>query len=62
MSLKKLMERECIYLMGAGLDEAPMTYKDIHSIMSSQLKLVDIIESFLLKIVKMADGKERSEY
>lgn len=60
-SLRKLMADQGIYLMGAGLDEAPMAYKDIHSIMESQADLVEILGSFLPKIVKMADGRERPE-
>lgn len=61
LSLRELMKKEDVYLMGAGLDEAPMAYKDIHSVMDSQSKLVDVLGSFLPKIVKMADGKERPE-
>jgi tRNA-splicing ligase RtcB len=60
-SLRDLMKKEGIYLMGAGLDEAPMAYKDIHSVMDSQFELVDVLGSFLPKIVKMADGRERAE-
>lgn len=60
-SLRDLMKKEGIFLMGAGLDEAPMAYKDIHSVMDSQSELVDVLGSFLPKIVKMADGREKPE-
>ena len=36
-------------------DEAPMAYKDIHTVMASQRELVDVLGSFTPKIVRM-DG------
>jgi tRNA-splicing ligase RtcB len=44
-----------IELIGGGLDEAPMAYKDIHTVMASQRDLVDVLGSFTPKIVRM-DG------
>ncbi|MFD1875144.1 RtcB family protein [Hymenobacter bucti] len=44
-----------VELIGGGLDEAPMAYKDIHSVMASQRELVDVLGSFTPKIVRM-DG------
>jgi tRNA-splicing ligase RtcB (3'-phosphate/5'-hydroxy nucleic acid ligase) len=44
-----------VTLLGGGLDEAPFAYKDIHTVMKNQKALVDVIGTFLPKIVKM-DG------
>jgi tRNA-splicing ligase RtcB len=44
-----------IELIGGGLDEAPMAYKDIHTVMASQQGLVEVLGSFSPKIVRM-DG------
>jgi tRNA-splicing ligase RtcB len=44
-----------VELIGGGLDEAPMAYKDIHTVMASQRELVDVLGSFTPKIVRM-DG------
>ncbi|WP_311136249.1 RtcB family protein [Hymenobacter cellulosivorans] len=45
-----------IELMGGGLDEAPMAYKDIHQVMAHQRDLVDVLGSFTPKIVRMDAG------
>lgn len=42
-----------VELIGGGLDEAPMAYKDIHTVMASQSDLVDIVGVFHPKIVRM---------
>ncbi|HEU4718718.1 MAG TPA: hypothetical protein VFU15_12830 [Bacteroidia bacterium] len=42
-------------LLGGGLDEAPHAYKDIHTVMASQVDLVDVVGSFTPRIVRM-DG------
>ena len=44
-----------VTLHGGGLDEAPMAYKNIHQVMTSQRELVDVLGSFTPKIVRM-DG------
>ncbi|MCC2546569.1 RtcB family protein [Hymenobacter sp. BT175] len=44
-----------VVLQGGGVDEAPMAYKDIHAVMQSQQELVDVLGTFLPKIVRM-DG------
>lgn len=43
-----------INLIGGGLDEAPMAYKDIEQVMSHQRELVDIVGSFQPVVVRMA--------
>lgn len=45
-------------LIGSGLDEAPQAYKDINRVMAAQSELVDVVGSFLPKIVRMC-GDER---
>lgn len=47
-----------VELIGSGLDEAPMAYKDIHKVMDAQRELVEVLGSFMPKIVRMC-GDER---
>jgi tRNA-splicing ligase RtcB len=42
-----------IDLIGSGLDEAPMAYKDINKVMEAQRDLVEVVGSFQPKIVRM---------
>ena len=50
-----------ITLMGSDIDEAPMAYKDIHTVMAAQNDLVDVLAKFEPRIVRMADAKEKPE-
>ncbi|HVS90844.1 MAG TPA: RtcB family protein [Mucilaginibacter sp.] len=50
-----------ITLMGSDVDEAPMAYKDIHTVMAAQTDLVDVLAKFEPRIVRMADPKEKPE-
>jgi tRNA-splicing ligase RtcB len=59
--LKRVLEDRGVTLMSAGLDEVPMAYKDIDSVMAAQRGLVDIVARFDPKLVKMAPGGERPE-
>ena len=45
-----------VTLIGAGLDEAPMAYKDIETVLQSQTELVNVIGKFVPKIVQMDGG------
>ena len=46
-----------VELIGGGLDEAPMAYKNIAAVMASQQDLVEVIGSFTPKVVRMCgDG------
>jgi tRNA-splicing ligase RtcB len=56
--VNKFLKQAGVELIGSGLDEAPMAYKDIHQVMSSQKDLVDVLGSFMPKIVRMC-GDER---
>lgn len=59
--LKSILSDNGITLIGAGLDEAPMAYKNIHEVMAAQEDLVDIIAVFSPKIVRMADDGSRED-
>ena len=47
------LQQSGVELMGSGLDEAPMAYKDIKLVMEAQKELVDVVGSFMPKIVRM---------
>ncbi|MFK7932349.1 MAG: RtcB family protein [Saprospiraceae bacterium] len=51
--LKKTLKKEGVELIGGGLDESPIAYKDIHQVMKNQSDLVDVVGTFLPKIVRM---------
>lgn len=51
--LKKILKNEGVELIGGGLDEAPLAYKNIHDVMDAQRNLVDVLGTFLPKIVRM---------
>ncbi|QJX49083.1 hypothetical protein HMJ29_20095 [Hymenobacter taeanensis] len=52
-----------IELIGGGLDEAPMAYKDIHQVMAHQQDLIDVLGSFTPRIVRMDAGNSgKSRY
>ncbi len=51
--LKQLLAKKEVTLIGGGLDEAPMAYKDIHKVMACQTDLVDVVGTFTPKIVRM---------
>lgn len=56
--VNKLLKQAGVELIGSGLDEAPMAYKDIHQVMEYQKDLVEVLGSFMPKIVRMC-GDER---
>jgi tRNA-splicing ligase RtcB len=47
--------------LGGGLDEAPMAYKDILSVMKHQDELVEVLGTFTPKIVRMCGDDSPSE-
>ena len=57
---KHLKERG-VTLISAGLDEAPMVYKNIEEVMDAQRELVEPLARFQPSIVKMAPAGERPE-
>ena len=59
--MKSMLSEHGVTLIGAGLDEAPMAYKDINQVMAAQQELVDIVARFTPKIVRMADDGSRED-
>lgn len=59
--LNAVLAAQGVTLIGAGLDEAPMAYKDIHQVMAAQTELVDIVARFEPKMVRMADDGSRED-
>lgn len=51
--IKKELKKEGVSLIGGGIDEAPMAYKNIKKVMANQLELVEVIGTFTPKIVRM---------
>lgn len=60
-AMKSILADHNVTLIGAGLDEAPMAYKDIHQVMAAQEELVDVVARFIPKIVRMADDGSRED-
>jgi tRNA-splicing ligase RtcB len=58
---QRLLKQRGVTLLSAGLDEAPMAYKDIHQVMAAQSDLVEILGRFDPKLVKMAPSGEPPE-
>lgn len=56
--VQKFLDDKGIDLIGAGLDEAPMAYKDINQVMAYQHDLVEVIGTFHPKIVRMCGDKK----
>lgn len=54
--LNKMLADNGVTLLGAGIDEAPMAYKDINKVMAQQTELVDVVGTFTPKIVRMDRG------
>ena len=59
--MKNALDEAGVVLLGAGRDEAPMAYKDIHTVMEAQADLVDVIAKFSPKMVRMADDGSRED-
>lgn len=59
--LKAVLQDHKVTLIGAGLDEAPMAYKDINMVMNAQQDLVDVVARFRPRIVRMAQDGSRDD-
>lgn len=59
--MQGILKHHGVTLIGAGLDEAPMAYKDIHQVMAAQQELVDVVAKFTPKMVRMADDGSRED-
>jgi tRNA-splicing ligase RtcB len=52
--LKVALKTNGVDLIGGGVDEAPMAYKDINQVIGLQSELIDVVGSFTPKVVRMA--------
>jgi tRNA-splicing ligase RtcB (3'-phosphate/5'-hydroxy nucleic acid ligase) len=59
--VNKFLKEAGVELIGSGLDEAPMAYKDIHQVMNYQKELVEVLGSFMPKIVRMCGDEKFKE-
>lgn len=59
--VRQELERANVELLGGGLDEAPMAYKDIRKVMYHQEDLVEVIGEFTPKIVRMCGDDSAPE-
>ena len=59
--MQAVLKDHGVTLIGAGLDEAPMAYKDINLVMEAQKELVDVVAKFTPKLVRMADDGSRED-
>ncbi|MFY8110120.1 MAG: RtcB family protein [Bacteroidia bacterium] len=59
--MKQILKEHQVDLIGAGLDEAPMAYKNIHEVMKAQTDLVDVLATFYPRLVRMADDGSRED-
>jgi tRNA-splicing ligase RtcB len=58
---RRVLEARGVTLLSAGLDEVPMAYKDIDTVMAAQRSLVHAVARFNPRLVKMAPGGEAPE-
>jgi tRNA-splicing ligase RtcB len=58
---RKFLAEHNVDLLSAGLDEVPMAYKDIETVMAAQADLVEPVARFDPRLVKMAPAGERPE-
>lgn len=56
-----MLQKQGIEVLSAGLDEVPGGYKNIHTVMSAQTDLVDVVARFDPLIVKMSGDGESED-
>jgi tRNA-splicing ligase RtcB len=59
--VRQELEKYGVELIGGGLDEAPMAYKDIRKVMHFQEELVEVLGEFSPKIVRMCGDNSPAE-
>jgi tRNA-splicing ligase RtcB len=59
--VRRVLKERGVTLLSAGLDEVPMAYKNIDTVMAAQKSLVDIVARFDPRLVKMAPAGEAPE-
>lgn len=57
--LNKALTEAGVQLIGGDLDEAPMVYKNIETVIEAQKDLVQVLAKFTPKIVRMADANRK---
>jgi len=60
--LKYILDKYGVKLIGGGLDEVPMAYKDIGKVMNEQKDLVEVLAQFQPKIVRMANPERKHRW
>lgn len=55
------LKKAGVDVIGSGLDEAPMVYKDIYQVMKYQKDLVEVVGMFWPKVVRMCGDKKYVE-
>ncbi len=55
----KALTEAGIQLVGGDLDEAPMVYKNVDTVINAQRDLVSVLATFTPKIVRMADANRK---
>ena len=60
--LHDFLKEHHVNLLSGSLDESPMAYKDIESVINSQLDLVDILARFNPRLVKMAPDSDAKPF
>jgi tRNA-splicing ligase RtcB len=58
---QRFLRERGVTLISAGLDEVPMAYKDIDTVMAAQRDLVEPLARFEPRLVKMAHSGEPPE-
>jgi len=59
--MQEVLKTHGVTLIGAGLDEAPMAYKNIETVMAAQQDLVDVVAKFTPRMVRMAEDGSRED-
>ncbi|MGV3589116.1 MAG: RtcB family protein [Adhaeribacter sp.] len=59
--VQQYLQAAGVEVIGSGLDEAPMAYKDIHQVMAAQQDLVEVVGTFYPKIVRMCGDEQYME-
>ena len=58
-AMRQVLKKENVTLIGGGIDEAPVVYKDINEVMRYQKDLVEIVGSFHPRIVRMNSSAKK---
>lgn len=57
--IRKQLEAAQVTMIGGDVDEAPMVYKDLDTVLEAQRDVVDVVARFQPKIVRMADPETK---